>query len=373
MTFALVLLALSAYVGGSAWFALRCPRLRPREAAPEDAGCVSVLIPARNERATIAGAVRSALAQGPVVAEVLVVDDGSTDGTPEVVRELQREDARVRALQAPPLPPGWHGKTHALAHASAQAAGAWLLFVDADTRVSPGAVAAGLHAARRYGATFLSLWPRQRTGSFWERTVQPVVIGITAVGNALRRLRGPPFPAALSAWGVFVLVRAEAYRRVGGHAAVHDRLLEDSELCDAFRRAGEQAVTFDGRHLVAVRMYDGLGELWEGWSKNLYPSLGFSMVATLGVVVFVLVVTCGPVAGLGVALAGAGPAWPWAVALALQVLVAGPLTARLADASPPLALSPLGGAVYAALLLASARGHRSRRGVTWKGRSYGGT
>lgn len=373
MTFALVVLVLMAYVGGLAWFALRCPRLRPREGAPADAASVSVLIPTRDEAASIAGAVRAALAQGVVVGEVLVVDDGSTDGTPDVVRALQREDGRVRALQAPSLPPGWHGKTHALAYGSERAKGAWLLFLDADTRAQPGAVAAGLEAARRHRATFLSLWPRQRTASFWERTVQPVVIGITAVGNALRRLRGPPFPVALSAWGVFILVHAEAYRRVGGHAAVHDRLLEDSELCEVFRRAGEHAVTFDGRHLVAVRMYDGFGELWEGWSKNLYPSLGFSVVATMGVVAFVLLVTCGPVAGLAAALAGRGPVWPWAVPLALQVVVAGPLTARLTDASPPLALSPLGGAVYAALLIASARGHRSRRGVSWKGRSYGGT
>ncbi|MDZ7800591.1 MAG: glycosyltransferase family 2 protein [Trueperaceae bacterium] len=373
MTFALVLLVLTAYVGGLAWFALRCPRLQPREAAPADAGCVSVLIPARNEAPAIAGAVRSALDQGAVVGEILVVDDGSTDGTPEVVRDLHRREERVRLLQSPPLPPGWHGKAHALAHGSAQAHGAWLLFVDADTRASSGALAASLEEVRRQKATFLSLWPRQRTASFWERAVQPVVIGITAVGNALRRLWGPPFPVALSAWGVFILVRAEAYRRVGGHATVRDRILEDSELCDAFRAAGEHAVTFDGHRLVSVHMYEGLGDLWEGWRKNLFPSLGSSLIATLGVVAFVLLVTWGPVLGLGAALLGAGPAWPWTIPLALQVLAAGPLTARLVDAPPLLAVSPLGGAVYAAMLLASAYAHVTRRGVSWKGRSYGGT
>lgn len=370
MVLVLVTATVGAFVWGLAWFALRCPRLRAAPDAPEHGAAVSVVIPARNEAAHIVEAVRAALAQGPIVRDVCVVDDGSTDATAELVQGCAAEDARVTLLHAPPLPPGWTGKSHALAHAAARASGDWLAFVDADARLRPGAVAAGVAAARAHGATFLSLWPRQCTSTFLEARIQALVIGVSAVGNALQRVRGAPFPAALSAWGIFILVDAAAYRRVGGHAVVADRLLEDTELCHAFRRTGEGAVTFDGHYLLTVRMYDGVRDLWQGWRKNLFPSLGGSLLATLGVAAFTLIVTWGPLLGFLTALAGRGPVAPWTLPLALQFLVAGPLAARLVQVPAWAAASPVGGAGYALLLLDSARAHLGRRGVTWKGRAY---
>lgn len=370
MAWMLVTLTVAGYALGLAWFLRRCPDLAPADPAPGDAGTVTVLIPARDEAGVIDATLDGVRAQGPALAEVRVVDDASADDTAARVRRHTHADARVGVHPAPPVPPGWFGKTHALQAAARQASGRWLLFLDADTALAPGAIDAALAAARREGASFLSVWPRQETGGFWERRVQPLSIGLAAAGNALQRLAGPPFPAALSAWGAFVLVRADAYQRVGGHGAVRDRILDDTELCRAFRRAGEHTVAFRAPALVRVRMYHGLADLWQGWRKNLFDSLGRSLPATLASAAVVLLVTWGPGVGL-FAAAVAGGAWTaWAVPLALQLVVLSPLASRVVATPPYLGASPLGGAVFAALLAASAWAALAGDGVRWKGRRY---
>src|SRR5215210_4005715 len=89
----------------------RLPSLRGERAE----GLVSVLIPARDEAANIEACVTAALASRGVAVEVVVMDDGSTDGTAGIVQHLAAADPRVRLVAAPPLPPDWTGKVHACA------------------------------------------------------------------------------------------------------------------------------------------------------------------------------------------------------------------------------------------------------------------
>lgn len=372
MVFLLVAAALLVLLAGLSWFLLRCPALRAPAADAKPAEAVSILIPARDEAATIESTVRGALAQDVPELEVIVVDDHSSDETPRILASLARRDPRLRVMRSRPRPPGWTGKANALDHASRHARGEWLLFLDADAVLAPDAAAAAVAAARRHGATFLSLWPLQWARGFWERQVQPVVFAFTAAGDALQRIWQPAYPAGLSAWGLFILAQTHAYRRVGGHAAVWDRLLEDRELCRAFREAGERTVALDGRRYARVHMYAGLPELWRGWGKSLFPSLGHHLGFTLATAAYVLTVTCGPLAGTLAAAAGGEAAvfGRWAALLLLQLIAGGALASRLVAVPVWSGLNPLGGALYAALLVHSARRHRSGRGVAWKGRRY---
>lgn len=368
----LTLAGLVVYVGGLVFFAWRCPRLETHAAPPTNRPHVTIIVPARNEERFIDTCVRKALAQDYEHFDVLVVDDGSTDATPSILAQLHREDDRLTVLKGRPLPEGWLGKNNALDHASQHARGAWLLFVDADVELHAHALTAGMAAVERYRATFLSAWPQQVVVGLWERLVQPVVIGVTLCANALRRVAGPPFPEGVSAWGQFILVDADRYAELGGHGSVADRIVDDTELLHVFREAGDTPITLDGTDVVSVRMYRDFMDLWFGWTKNIFSTLGNNLLMTAVAVWWVCLVSLTtPIALVWAAAAGnTSMAAAW-LALFPLYLGAGWFSRRHVTAHPALGLNPVGGAVYLAMIVASAYRVLSGRGVTWKGRRYG--
>src|SRR5262249_43430029 len=133
---------------------------------------VSVIIPARNEEHTIGQAVLS-LAGHPEVGEIIVVDDQSSDGTASVLEKLATEVRKLRAIDAGPLPEGWVGKNHAAWEGAQRAAGAWLLFTDADAVHLPGSTAQALLYAQKSAAQMLSVSPTQEMSTLWERAMIP--------------------------------------------------------------------------------------------------------------------------------------------------------------------------------------------------------
>src|SRR5579862_3135350 len=125
-------------------------------------GRVSVIIPARNEEANIERVVKS-VANQKDVREILVVDDQSEDRTARVLDELKVEIPLLQVLRIESLPPGWLGKTHAVAQGARAATGDWLLFTDADTRHLDGSLGELLRRAEEEHVDLLSLSPGQET------------------------------------------------------------------------------------------------------------------------------------------------------------------------------------------------------------------
>ncbi len=122
---------------------------------------VSVIIPARNEEENIARVVRS-LANQARIREILVVDDQSTDKTPEILAALKSEIPLLGVLRLDSLPEGWHGKDPRYGTGAALATGDWLLFTDADTVHLPGSLAEVLQRAENAQCRFLSLSPGRK-------------------------------------------------------------------------------------------------------------------------------------------------------------------------------------------------------------------
>jgi hypothetical protein len=217
---------------------------------------------------------------------------------------------------------------------------------------------------------------RSRTG-----LAGAVVLLVIALALPLRSIGDPRHARVAYANGQFLLVRRAAYEKVGGHAALRTAVIEDSELARAVKQAGYAVQLADGRSLVRIRMYRGLGDMWQGWSKNSFLSLGRRLRNAALLVVGVSVAVLAPplilvVALVNVALHGTtdSAAMVTSLVAALQFAVVFYLAWRNEqEVGVPGRYAftmPLGAMLFNALVCYSAYRVLSGRGVNWKGRVY---
>lgn len=226
-----------------------------------------MIIPARNEERNIGRCLDSVLTQEYPDYEVIVVDDRSSDRTPEILeRYRQKSGGRLRVVRVDQLPPGWTGKNHAMWAGSRTATGSYLLFTDADTRHHRLCFATAVAAARKNSIDFLTLAPETESISFWERTVQPLAVSSIALWFDPRKVNDSKSGTVI-ANGQFILVDRVVYESVGGSQAVKDRVVEDVELARRVRASGHTVRFLDGTLLYATRMYSTLAEIKTGWTR----------------------------------------------------------------------------------------------------------
>ena len=281
---------------------------------------VSVLLPLRDEAARVRPCLQALVAQtGVADLELLVLDDGSTDGTADVVRSCG-----VEPLTGAPLPPGWLGKPHACAQLAQRATGEVLVFVDADVVLAPHAVAATVALLDDARLDLVSPYPRQEAPGA-TRLVQPLLQWSWLTFLPLRLAERSPRESLSAANGQLLAVRRDAYDRAGGHAAVKDAVVEDVELLRAVKRTGGTGGVADGTALATTRMYDTWDELVAGYTKSLHTT---PVAATLlPVLLYVLPALRGDLPAVVLGVAGraltsartGSRAWPDALAHPVSV------------------------------------------------------
>ena len=343
-----------------------------------DEGRVSVIIPARNEEATIATAVRSVAAQQKV-GEILVVDDQSRDRTSAILEELKAEIPSLRTIRIEELPEGWVGKPHALATGARLARGDWLLFTDADAEHLPGSLAALLARAESERADLLSVSPGQKTVAWWEKSVIPLVYTRLARLYRFEDVSDPQ-SAAAAANGQYILIRREVYERMGGHEAVRDEILDDVELARRVKGAGGRLIFLPGAEWVVTRMYRSFAAMWYGWTKNLYLLYERRLARMLGTVSELWLLDLAPplvFLALCVAFALGGGSAESVLAAVVFFFIAVIRQWRYAQDLVRLGFEPRlasyqvpGAALLGLLMLNSARVHRGGGRIQWKGRAY---
>ncbi len=342
---------------------LRRLRVPPVDPAPVTER-VSVLLPLRDEAHRVAPCLRSLLAQVRVPdLQILVLDDGSADGTADVVRSVVAGDPRVTLLDGGPdrPPDGWLGKPWACHRLAQRATGDVLVLVDADVVLAPTAVAATVELLRSAGLDLVSPCPRQLTGSAAERLVQPLLQWSWLTTLPLGAAERSPRESLAAANGQLIAVDAGAYRAAGGHAAVRGEVLDDVALMRAVKRSGGRGTVADGTAIATCRMYQGWTDLEAGYTKSLWSAFG-SPVGAAAVVTGLGVAYVLPAAaalrGSRVGLAG------YAAGVAGRALVARRVGGRV---WPDALAHPVSVGLFGYLAAQSWR--RKRRGeLQWKGR-----
>ena len=324
---------------------------------------VSVLIPARNEEANIADACAAVLASAGVELELIVLDDASTDRTPEILAGIA--DSRLRVAAAPPLPPGWSGKQHACHVLSGLARHELMVFVDADVRLESDALSRMAGFMERHPeAGLASGFPHQVVVTWSERLLLPLIhfLLLGFLPMALMRTRRDVGLGA--GCGQLFITRRGAYRAAGGHAAIRASLHDGLTLPRAMRRAGSMTLLFDATAMTQCRMYVNAAQVWEGLCKN--ATEGMAKPAALPL--WTVILGGGQVLPLVlVLLAPSAPAW---VALAVGIGTRLVLAVRFRQPLLSALLHPLG--MLGVLVVQWFSLVRALGGgrATWRGRAY---
>ena len=344
---------------------------------------VSILVPARDEAQSIERCVRSLVAQTYERLEILVLDDHSSDATAATVQSIIDElpiqqQSRLRLLQGEELPPAWGGKNFACSQLAQHATGDYLFFTDADTVHDPRMVTSVVECMQSRKVALLTAQPTFELDSIGERLVVPLLTFtiLTLLPVALIPVR--PEPSLATGNGQLLCFERAAYERIGGHASVKNRILEDVLLARAVKAAGYRMIFVDAQDLVRCRMYRSFAEVWSGFSKNLFAFYNYALpFALIGLVLNVLLFMVPALLVLSALLVPLSfPTLLLAVgAYALPVLMRVLLTLRFTHSQRGLMLllcllHPVSIALECLILLNSIRWHYRKEGTEWKGRQY---
>lgn len=350
------------------------PRLHARRVAEP----VTVVVPARNEESRIGDLIADLRRQTHLdTVRVIVLDDASTDRTAAVATSAFAGDSRFALVRSEGPPPGWLGKNAACDEGATRAARLMdparpgvLVFLDADVRLAPDALAAAVTELRDSGADLVSPWPRQDAETAVERLIQPLLcwswFSTLPVAVANRSTR----PSTVVACGQFLVFDAAAYYRLGGHAPVAASHTEDLDIARALRRRGGRTVVAVAQDRAHCRMYTDATTLRDGYTRWLWTAFGSPAGAAVVTTVVAATYAVSPLA----MVFGRGRTRAWG-AVGYLAATASRVTARavesgalprgrdLADA----AVHPLSIAAFVRLVAVSHRDRRRRR-LHWKGR-----
>ena len=345
---------------------------------------VSIIVPARDEERNIRQCVTSLLEQDYDHYEIIVVDDGSTDKTGQILDELAAthpNGKRLWVLRLRDLPEGWAGKPHAIHCGTQEAGGEWFLFTDADTWHAPNALRSALTQAIEEYTDMFTLGSAQELPGFWDKVLMPMAyLGISM--QYPPRLVNDPLSKVAVANGQYILIRREVYQQIGGYERPELRgtLLDDRDLAHVVKENGFRLHFVNGVELVHVRMYQGLHDAWRGWRKNAYlgsrGGILFVLLELLGlpqmsIIPFVLPLLAwltrkSEAKGISKTEANVATALELTPLLAYRVW----LNRQLKVPLYYVLTHPLAGAVFEGILAESTWRVLTKRGVDWRGRQY---
>jgi glycosyltransferase involved in cell wall biosynthesis len=349
------------------WGHLHIPSLADVPPALPGAPMVSIVVAARNEERHVEAAVRSLLALEYADIELLVVDDRSTDSTSAVLHALAERDARLRVVRVDDLPAGWLGKNHAL-HVGAQgAAGELLLFIDADVVLQPDALGRAVRLLELKHADHLAMAPALIVPT-WPLALVVNYFMMWFLLYLRPWKASDPRSRAFIGIGAFNLVRASAFRAVGGFTRIALRPDDDIMLGKLLKHSGHRQLLAAGESVAAVEWYRSLGEMARGFRKNAFAGLHYSLAMVVGTVAGNLLLAVWPFIAMW--LRDGAERWLYLVAALAQVLAYGGAALARRDRPWIAALYPVASLLFIGILIAAVARTLRRGGIEWRDTFY---
>jgi len=335
---------------------------------------VSVLIPARNEEKNIRRILNSMIKQDYPNLEILVLDDGSTDATGQIVEKFAEKDSRVRLIKGGPLPKGWKGKCYACHQLSKVAKGEYFVFTDADTLHYPNSISGSLAALIKNKLDVTSIYPRQIAVTFSERmTIRFIHFAILSFMPLIlvKHTKGPFFSTAI---GQFFLFKRHVYEKIGGFESVKDEILEDINMSKQIKRCGFKIMVYDGSDSIFCRMYTNLPDVVKGFSRFIYAAFDCNFLMECIAIFFISLIFMVPfiLLPLGIFIFN----WPAMlininiIQILLIFVIKIVLAIRFKERILDILFTPISVACIALIAMNSYIQSKFGKGVNWKDRTY---
>ncbi|XCN73664.1 MAG: glycosyltransferase family 2 protein [Candidatus Electrothrix aestuarii] len=258
---------------------------------------ISVIIPACNEEQEIEQALTSVLALDYPNLEIIVLDDRSTDATPQILDRMASQHDRLRVIHITELPAGWLGKNHALHLGAAQAQGEYLLFTDADVHFAPDTLRRAVARMQAQTLDHLCLFFRMSAPG----SLLPLLVAdsLASLFSLLRPwLVSKPGPRFYVGAGAFNMIRKSFYHSFGGHHPIRLCPVDDVLLGRMVKISGGRCDCLLGGHFVSVDWYQTVGQMMRGLEKNTYALLDYRLSFFLATIVAVFSTQILPLWGL---------------------------------------------------------------------------
>lgn len=334
---------------------------------------VSILVPARNEgHRILEKSIGSILGQTYKNYEVIVLNDRSTDKTKEILENLKAssQNSKLEIIDGKETEKGWLGKPFALRQSYENSKGEWILATDADIIFAPETLQTVINYAEKNNFDALTLVPGMIFGSFWERLFMPVFGWFCVLAMPLHRVNNPNRKESMGV-GNFFMFRREVLEKIGGFASVKAEVAEDLRLAEILKRGNFKLRIDYAPALIETRMYSGFREIWEGFTKNLFSGMKFSLMKTFFGVISILLFGVLPFfLAVFTLISGSFALFaPLILTYILQIFVFAVVHRKWQGNMFYALLTPFGLALFLAILINSAIKVLSGRGVTWKGRA----
>lgn len=321
---------------------------------------VSILIPLRNESQNVPELLESVLTQRDIESyQVVTLDDNSSDDTAAQIDKFSSPNLRKESGAA--LPDSWLGKNFACHQLAEKTNSDYLVFVDADVRLSPTAVSQSIALMKQLKWDFISPYPRQIAVTFLERVTQPLLQWSWFASLPLRLAEKLRKPSMVVANGQFFIVKRSAYLKAGGHEAIKSEVLDDLELGRSLVRSGFSGGVADGSKIAMCRMYNNSAELIEGYSKSQWRAFG----SPFGSALAVLILFSTSILPIGLGLSGQILGWYGYFALVASRMLAAFKTKSVVSSA---SLHPISASIWIYLIILSWC-RKGRGELTWRGRN----
>ncbi len=331
---------------------------------------VSILVPARNEAHRVLDkSIESMINQTYGNYEIIVLNDRSSDETKEILEEFESHDSKFRIIDGVELPKDWLGKPHALHQALQKASGEWIIITDADIIFAPETLQTVVEYAEENNFDALTLAPKLILVSFWETLFMPVFGWFCLLAMPFHRVNNLNRAESMGV-GNFFMFRREVLDKIGGFESVKSQVAEDLKLAEILKKKQFKLRIDYAPELIETRMYSGFWEIWEGFTKNLFSGMKFSLAKTIFGVVSVFLFGVTPFLLMFSAFIFGQSALfvPLFSVYIIQILIFAFLHREWQGNIFYALLAPFGLLIFLAILINSTVKVLSGKGVTWKGR-----